>query len=593
MTTLKQIYAPVPQPSRARSIHIGGDPKGINILYCVSNSVVIRSVKDISKAELYQQHSYNPTIARYSPSGFYIASADSNGMVRIWDTTQAEHILKCEFQLLAGPATDMCWTDDSKRLSVVGQGREKFGVVVAFDTGASVGEITGHSKIINSVDLKQSRPYRLVTGSDDLNVNFFEGPPFKFKKSNKLHQRFVNCVRFSPNGERFLSVGSDKKIVAYDGKTGDVLREIEDAHKLGIYSVAWSPDSTKFVTASADKSVKLWNASDFSLLKTIQMGEDIDDQVLGCIWNGNQIVTIALSGFITLLDPESESKKIVRGHNKRITALAYDSSNNKIYSADFSARMLEWNVESAETNVFTGKPHENQISALSVADGQLYSIGMDDALKVSSIAEKKWGESIPLDLQPVGLAVCAGQNVSIVIGGTSILIVNGTKIVSRTSVEYDPLSVAVNQKGDEIAVGGKDKKIYVYSLANKSNVTQKYVLSEHWGEVTALSYSGENKLVSADSNREVIVWDGQKRLVDNWVFHTTRINSVAWSPDNVHIASISTDSNLIIWNVSQPNNHVIYKNAHHGGGTEVTWINSNTVVTGGQDCALKAWTFGG
>lgn len=96
----EQIYAPVPLPTRAQPIHIGGDPKGVHVLYCVGNSVVTRNtqvcdfllpssllspwililviftrMQDISKAELYQQHAQNPTVARFAPSGFYIASA--------------------------------------------------------------------------------------------------------------------------------------------------------------------------------------------------------------------------------------------------------------------------------------------------------------------------------------------------------------------------------------------------------------------------------------------------------------------------------------------------------------------------------------
>lgn len=57
----------------------------------------------------------------------------------------------------------------------------RFGAVFLWDSGSSVGEIVGHSKIINSVDIKQTRPYRLVTGSDDNCTSFLEGPPFKFK----------------------------------------------------------------------------------------------------------------------------------------------------------------------------------------------------------------------------------------------------------------------------------------------------------------------------------------------------------------------------------------------------------------------------
>lgn len=59
-----------------------------------------------------------------------------------------------------------------------------------WDSGSSVGEITGHNKVINSVDIKQTRPYRLATGSDDNCAAFFEGPPFKFKFTISVSFKF-------------------------------------------------------------------------------------------------------------------------------------------------------------------------------------------------------------------------------------------------------------------------------------------------------------------------------------------------------------------------------------------------------------------
>lgn len=57
----------------------------------------------------------------------------------------------------------------------------RFGAVFLWDSGSSVGEVSGHCKLINSVDIRQKRPYRLATASDDTCGSFFEGPPFKFK----------------------------------------------------------------------------------------------------------------------------------------------------------------------------------------------------------------------------------------------------------------------------------------------------------------------------------------------------------------------------------------------------------------------------
>ncbi len=95
---------------------------------------------------------------------------------------QPTHILKFELPALSGSVTDIAWSPDSQRIVAVGEGREMFGRVFMWDSGTSVGEITGHSKKISSVDFKQTRPFRIATCGDDFQVAYFEGPPFKFNK---------------------------------------------------------------------------------------------------------------------------------------------------------------------------------------------------------------------------------------------------------------------------------------------------------------------------------------------------------------------------------------------------------------------------
>lgn len=57
-----------------------------------------------------------------------MASGDQSGKIRIWDTTQSTHILKGEYAIISGPIRDISWSDDSKRLAVVGEGRERYGL---------------------------------------------------------------------------------------------------------------------------------------------------------------------------------------------------------------------------------------------------------------------------------------------------------------------------------------------------------------------------------------------------------------------------------------------------------------------------------
>lgn len=55
-----------------------------------------------------------------------------------------------------------------------------------WDSGTNVGEFDGHSRRVLSCAFKPTRPFRIVTCGEDFLVNFYEGPPFKFKLSHRL-----------------------------------------------------------------------------------------------------------------------------------------------------------------------------------------------------------------------------------------------------------------------------------------------------------------------------------------------------------------------------------------------------------------------
>lgn len=65
--------------------------------------------------------------------------------------------------------------------------------------------------------------------------------------AHRDHSNFVNCVRYSPDGSKFVTVSSDQKGFIYDGATGEKRGELskQDGHKGSIYALSWSPDSKK------------------------------------------------------------------------------------------------------------------------------------------------------------------------------------------------------------------------------------------------------------------------------------------------------------------------------------------------------------
>jgi len=590
--SLKHIYAPLPTTERAKPTLIGGDPKGKNILYCCDTSVFIRSLENPLECDQYTGHNTTTTCARYAPSGYYIASGDINGNVRIWDTTNTDHILKTEVPVFGGAVKDIAWTEDSKRLCAVGNGREKFGHPFLFDTGTSVGEITGHSKQVNSVDIKPCRPYRLVTGGEDNKVNWFEGPPFKFKKTLADHTRFVNCVRFDPKGNLFLTVGSDKKAMLYDGKTADSKGELkEGGHAGGIMCCSWNADGTQVLTCSADKTAKVWDVAQGCCVSTCTFGKDVEQQQLGCLWQGNYLVTLSFNGDLNYLDVNDMSKpcKVIKGHQKLLTSFAHHPSSNSCLTGSFDSVVTKWNMATGESTSF-GKIHNNEITKLHISGDTAISCSKDDTVAITDFNAGGPGTSISMDSQPQDVNVSG--DVSVCVTLDSLVVIRGKDKKSTTKVSYQPSAVAISPDASTVIVGGKDFKLRVYTLSG-DNLSETAEVADHRGEIINISYSPDgNHFAACDSNREVIVFDAKtrERKVSGWVYHSARVQCIAWCPDNIHIASGSTDSNIFIWNLSAPGTRIVIKEAHRKGVYGLRWLDTNTLTSIGCDCAMKSHT---
>lgn len=71
---IEYIFAALPRTQRGTPLVLGGDPKGRTFLYTNGNSVIIRDIENPAIADVYTEHSCQVNVAKYSPSGFYIAS---------------------------------------------------------------------------------------------------------------------------------------------------------------------------------------------------------------------------------------------------------------------------------------------------------------------------------------------------------------------------------------------------------------------------------------------------------------------------------------------------------------------------------------
>uniref|UniRef100_A0A1Y1L975 Actin-interacting protein 1 n=1 Tax=Photinus pyralis TaxID=7054 RepID=A0A1Y1L975_PHOPY len=593
--SIKNTFATLPRTQRGQPLVLGGDPKGKNFLYTNGNSVIIRNIENPAIAEIYTEHSLPVNVAKYSPSGFYIASGDQSGKIRIWDTVNKEHILKNEFHPIGGPIKDIAWSPDNQRMVVVGEGRERFGHVFMSETGTSVGEISGQSKPINSCDFRPTRPFRIVTGSEDNTAAFFEGPPFKFKMTKQDHSRFVQAVRYSPNGNLFASAGFDGKVFLYDGTSSELVGEVgSPAHSGGVYAVSWSPDGKQLLTASGDKTAKLWDIETRQVVSEFILGSTVDDQQVSCLWQNQYLLTVSLSGFINYLDVNNPAKplRIVMGHNKPITVLTLSEDRSNIFTGSHDGFVTNWNANDGENIRVNGAGHGNQINGMKAVGNTLYTCGIDDSLKQIDIEGNTYTkEDVHLGSQPRGMDITKDNSTIIVGSVNEISVIQNGRVVNVTKVNYEPSSVGICSNGHVAVGGGTDNKVHIFEL-NGTSLTAKTDLN-HTGAITAVAYSPDDKyLVACDANRKLILYtvEDYKPCPEQWAYHNAKVNCVAWSPDSLLVASGSLDTSIIVWSIEKPSKHLVIKNAHAQNQiTQLSWLDNETLVSVGQDCNTKIW----
>jgi len=586
-------FASLPRTERGQPIVLGADPKGENFLYCHGNSVIIRNLDSPQMADVYTQHSCQVNVAKYSPSGFYIASADKSGKVRIWDTVNKEHILKNEFQPISGPIKDLAWSNDNQRIVVVGEGREKFGHVFLADTGTSNGDITGQTRPINTVDFKPSRPFRIVTGSEDNTAAVYEGPPFKFKGTKTDHSRYCQVVRYSPDGSMWASGGFDGKIFLYDGKDSELKGELT-GHTGGVYGLAWDGSSKKLLSASGDKTCRMWDIASMKCFATFKMGEGVEDQQVGCLWSGQHMISVSLSGFINYLDPDKPDtpKRVIKGHNKPITSMGLSMDRRTIYTAASDGTVISWDSESGRNDRIGGKGHGVQVSGLVGGGNQIQTIGYDDTLRTIDPGSGDYsGVAVSLSAQPK--AIDTKNDMTFVCTMKGIMIMKDGAVLEEINVEYEPSCCAYSASHNHLVVGeANGNTLRVYStVGGSTDLVQEINLT---GSAMDLSFSPDQKyLVSADSNRKVTLFKAgtyEKPTNKEWGFHTAKVNCVAWAPNSLYVASGGLDTSIILWSVEAPDKHCIIRNAHDQSQiTSVSWLDNSSLVSTGQDANTKLW----
>ncbi|SCV00345.1 LAMI_0G04412g1_1 [Lachancea mirantina] len=596
---LQRVLGPIPSTQRNFSSKLSFNVDANCIAFGCGKSAFIRSL-DGDVCVQFTGHGANVSVVKFAPckGSNYVCSGDEQGKVMVWSWTPEEGAtLKNEFQVLAGAVSDISWDVEGKRLCVVGDGRDNFGAFISWDTGNSLGEVGGHSKKVNACHIKQSRPMRCFTVGDDGAVVFYQGPPFRFAGSDRTHHeqgKFIRDVAFSPGiGTYAVTVGSDRRICCFDGKTGEFLKHVEDPEDPvdgGIFAVDWlqhGDESTKFVTASADAAIRVWDIKTGKVIQKWVLSRELANQQVGIVAAGpDTVVSVSLDGALNVFQVGQEmSVQRIEGHNKGITAIA----TNPLVSGSYDGRLVKW--DDTTKNPKMTNSHSNLIVTIDTGDS-VSSVSWDDTLQVNGSVKHEF------PCQPM-VASSNQSAIAVATVDNEIQLFHATtgELIASTSVLG---AVSAISLGNELVAVGYDKTNMI-EIFKASNLSPQFKF-EHKLQATpsCLSFSpSEAYLAAGDVMGKIILYDVSSKTVKTtrWSFHTGRINSMAWRPvtgideEEDYVATASLDTNLFVYSVKRPMKIIKQLNVHKDGISATAWSDQRHLFSAGADACIKEWEF--
>lgn len=603
----KDVYCGVPNTTRGEVTHISVDPSGQTdlIAFPCGRVAVVRSATFPLKCSVYTQHANPVTCVRFSPDGKRVASGDECGVVRIWD--RETHSNSMDEQVMSGPVRDIAFSDDQAFMLVTGEARGAYAKAIKIPSGANAGVCSGQTKRVIACDISPSKPSRAATGSEDMTVGVFKGPPIRdidVPVFARHHKGFVNDLKYSPDGKVLAVASSDRTISILDANSGEVIRTLE-GHSGSVTGVSWASDSRTLLSSSNDKTQALWNAEDGQCMATVEFGSDVMDMQVGCALCSatNSQISVSLRGDINVVPHKGSSQeRVLRGHSKQVVGIAVVGS--KAYSADYSGAMVAWDIGVGCSDVFfNGKGPSTSLCAVAGNSSIVSCVGQDGKIFVTPTSSLTFQKPVTIKGGGVDVAVPTSCNKSV-----STVVINESRLVAldatgnNVAAEFvfrggeTGASVSVNSDATLVAVGvqisGGSGELRFAALKNGSFVFAGEVIRLQ-SVPNRICFSPDNTLIAiGESARYVRIYDvaTRKKVIGGGIAHTARVDAIAFNQKSNRVASGGMDGSIAIWSVKSEDEPCRMTAAHRGGVTGLGFSDANTLVSSGSDSCLRSWS---
>jgi WD40 repeat protein len=189
-----------------------------------------------------------------SPDGKMLATADWGGYIYIWDIETGKRIQAVSPHERMG-VYQVKFSHNG--VYFISAGLDRKLKLTEIDTGQEIRVFTGHTDLVNSINLSPDGE-KIITSGWDGTIRIWDFNSGLQVLRIRAHEGGVYNAKFDPSGKYIVSGGDDFLVKEWNASTGALICELA-GHQGGVGDVNITKDLKYIISGSRDGSIRIWN----------------------------------------------------------------------------------------------------------------------------------------------------------------------------------------------------------------------------------------------------------------------------------------------------------------------------------------------